>query len=115
MKETMPTSSNFHTEYLEVTQHWHNLSEKYAGGDALLTRLYDGWEICETVWREDHWFAGMRAVTIYHFEIKRGDDREILPVVNNPYVNRLIVRAPRLQVQDIVERDTHREESSANQ
>lgn len=82
---------NFHVQYQNVTsQHWSYSSEKFAGGDNLLTALSRGWEIDETVHLKRHWFAGMRCIEIYHFTIIR-DDRTIdMAVVNNPYVNRFI-------------------------
>lgn len=82
---------NFHVQYLNITsQHWSYSSEKYAGGDHLLTALERGWEVSETVKLERHWFAGMRCIEIYHFTIQRGDKTIDMPVVNNPYVTRFI-------------------------
>ena len=85
------TSSNFHVDYVDVTQHWHSKSQKYAGGDCLVTLFFNGWEIL-SVSREYHWFAGMRSVSIYYFELARGAERITMPVIHTPYVTALIHR-----------------------
>lgn len=110
MKITTPPPSNFHVEYLDVAQHWHGPSELYAGGDALLTRLYEGWQLGNTVWREEHWFAGMRSVTVYHFDLNKGEEQTTIPVINNPFVHRLVQRLPQEQIIPITEREEHHEE-----
>lgn len=82
---------NFHVQYQDITsQHWSFSSERFAGGDHLLTALARGWAIEETVTLKKHWFAGMRAVEIYHFTIERGDMVVDMPVISNPYVYRFI-------------------------
>lgn len=82
--------TNFHVQYMDVTsQHWHPKSEHYAGGDNLITAIEHGWSIdkCKLV---QHWYAGMRSVKIYEFSLQRGDDSMLMPVINNPYVERYI-------------------------
>lgn len=82
--------SNFHMQYLDVNhQHWHPGSERFAGGDQLLTAVYKGWEISDCV-LVTHWYAGMRAVKIYNFSLKRGDQHMMMPVIDNPYIQRII-------------------------
>lgn len=83
-------SSDFHVDYRDVTQHWHPQSQRYAGGDSLLTALDEGWEMSDTIVRREHWFAGMRSVTVYQFEMTRGDEKMTMSVINTPYVTRLI-------------------------
>lgn len=82
--------TNFHVQYLDVTsQHWNPQSAAFAGGDHLMTALKNGWDIvkCEET---QHWYAGMRSVTIYRFELERGNDHMCMPVLTNPAVSRLI-------------------------
>ena len=93
--------SNFHVEYMDVLCHWHPGSASHAGGDALITALHDGWAMGDQVTEEIHWYAGMRQVTIYHFKLTRGDKTMIMPVVNNPYVTRMIKQSE----MDIVSRE----------
>jgi hypothetical protein len=81
---------NFHVEYLDVTQHWCPLSEKYAGGDALLTAVDEGWNMGSRVICEEHWFAGMRLTRVFHIELHRNGERRIMPVLHNPYVDRML-------------------------
>jgi hypothetical protein len=82
-------SSNYHVDYVDVTQHWHSQSQPFAGGDSLVTAIFDDWLIT-SVSRETHWFAGMRSVSVYTFELKRGDETQIMPVIHTPYVTSLI-------------------------
>ena len=83
-------TNNYHVEYLEVTQHWHSQSEPYAGGDALVTMLTEGWRICHDVYVEDRFFAGLRSVSVYHLELERDGQRIKMPVIRNPYINRVV-------------------------
>ncbi|RMF79092.1 MAG: hypothetical protein D6737_12720 [Chloroflexi bacterium] len=94
---TQYTMGDLNVDYPEVNRHWHENSESYAGGDCLLTALRDGWVISDTVFREEHWHAGVRLVTVYHFTLKRGDETCVMPVVTNPYIHRL-VRSSSLEV-----------------
>lgn len=90
-------STNFHVEYMDVVQHWHSESQPFAGGDSLLTALYDGWEMSDIVVREEYWFAGMRSVKVYHFELSRGDEIMVMPIIDTPYLTR-IIQSSQLQV-----------------
>lgn len=89
--------TNFHVEYMDVFSHWHPASARYAGGDHLLTSLYQGWEPVRTVRCEQHWYAGMRSVSVYLFELRRGDEKMLMPVIHNPYVSR-VIRSQNLSV-----------------
>jgi hypothetical protein len=83
--------SNYHTQYNDLTsQHWSSKSEHFAGGDNLITAIEWDWGIekCALV---THWFAGMRGVRVYEFTLVKGDERIVMPVLNNPYVERFII------------------------
>lgn len=103
-----PTPKNYHVQYLDVTHHWSPRSEAFAGGDALLTALQRGWEVANTVEEEKYWHADVRAVSVYRFTLRRGDQEIIMPVIENPYVTRMLFMEPF----DVVERD---EESAQRQ
>lgn len=83
-------SSNFHADYVDVTQHWSAISEVYAGGDSLITAFHNGWEIVGEITREEKWFAGMRSAVLYHIPLRRNEIEVVMPVLNNPYVNRIM-------------------------
>ncbi len=104
-------SSDFHVDYMDVTQHWHPHSQQYAGGDHLLTALYRGWQMDEVIFREEHWFAGMRHVVVYYFELTRDDDAMTMPVISTPFVTRLI-RNSEVQVLAIEESKRRRERAA---
>jgi hypothetical protein len=83
--------SNFHVQYFDVTsQHWNPSSARFAGADNLLTAMDQGWEISECV-QVTHWYAGMRSVRIYEFQLHRGDEKMMMPVIDNPYVERFVI------------------------
>lgn len=83
-------SMNLHAYYPDMMQYWSPTSEKFATGGALLTRLRKGWQISNICYAEEFWHAGTRPVVVYHFDLMRGDETETIPVLNNPYVTRMI-------------------------
>jgi hypothetical protein len=94
---------NFHVEYMDATQHWCATSEKYAGGDCLATALNRGWQMSPVIKRETRWYAGNRFVYLYHFTLTRETDEMVMPVITNPFIERLIAQ-PALELQTIEER-----------
>lgn len=84
-------TSNYHADYLDVTQHWNKNSESYAGGDALVTLLLNGWKLDSNVSVETKWYTGMRQGLIYHMVLVRDDEKITIPVINNPYITRLVI------------------------
>jgi hypothetical protein len=91
-------SPNYHVDYMDVAQHWHAKSEPYAGGDALVTMLAQGWQMQRDVYVENREFAGMRSVSVYHITLERDGQRMTVPVVRNPYINRIIRTGPFRQI-----------------
>lgn len=82
------------TQYPHISQHWSYSSERYAGGDNLLTAIERGWTIDPRVELHRHWFAGMRCIEIYHFTIRRADVVADMAVLGNPYVTRFLASQP---------------------
>lgn len=93
-----PDTPNSHVEYMDVAQHWHPHSEPYAGGDALVTLLAQGWTMRRDVYVEKSEFAGLRYVSVYHIELERDGEVIKMPVVRNPYINRVIRTGPYRQI-----------------
>lgn len=83
-------SPNYHMDYMDVTQHWHPGSEAYAGGDALLTMISRGWQMQRDVYVEKRDFAGMRSVSVYIVVLERDGEQIEMPLLRNPYINRLL-------------------------
>ncbi len=83
-------SNNEHYSYSETTRHWSPVSEKFAGGDALITALRRSWKLHGPVYQEDHWQSGARLVTVYHVELRCEEGTMTMPVITNPYVLRLL-------------------------
>jgi hypothetical protein len=77
-----------------MSRHWCPQSQRYAGGDALLTYLYDGWEIRDEVYYEEYWQGGARRMFIYDFVLVNADQRVTMHVIDNPFVERLLRELP---------------------
>lgn len=92
MAKTKPMNvSNFHAQYSDLTsQHWHPNSETYAGGDNLITALEKEWQIDDCKLTR-HWYAGMRSVRLYEFTLSKGERTVVMPVLDNPYVERFVI------------------------
>ncbi|MEZ4669328.1 MAG: hypothetical protein R3E39_15595 [Anaerolineae bacterium] len=65
--------------------------KSFAGGDSLATALITGWKISDTVAMDIFWCAGSRQVLVYYFRLSRDDETMLMPVLGNPYVDRLLV------------------------
>jgi hypothetical protein len=85
-------NKNYHVQYLDVTSQYWNPREGFAGGDHLLTALDAGWEVADCV-EEVVWYTGARSVSLFHFTLTRKGEKMVMPVVNNPYVDRFITQA----------------------
>lgn len=100
-------STDLHVEYPDMTRHWHPLSERFAGGDALLTALQRGWEISGTIWADEFWHGGSRLTIIFYMTLVRGDEQMTMPVLTSPWVRR-VMKKWALQVRPMSERDEKR-------
>ncbi|MBW4436494.1 MAG: hypothetical protein KME04_05135 [Pleurocapsa minor GSE-CHR-MK-17-07R] len=80
-------SADFHVDYSDIHRHWDPHSEHFAGGDALITAIQQGWQLIEPVYKEDFWAAGTRVV-VYHSILERGDETMVMPVLTNPFIRR---------------------------
>ena len=78
---------------LDVPRHWHPQSQAYAGGDCLLHALDRGWRVGEIVHSSQCSF-GNRRTLIHYFELQCGDETMVMPVISNPYLERLLAASP---------------------
>ncbi len=79
-------------EDIGVYRHWHGQSEKFTGGDSLATAIFLGWSFNPLVLVDTYWHFGTRQVHVYHFELRRGSETMSMPVLGNPFVDRMIVQ-----------------------
>lgn len=79
------------TDYLDVSQHWSASTEAYAGGDVLITFLLEGWLFMHAQ-KEVIWFGVNRRTTMYHVTLYRDGMTFNLPVLENPYIKRIIMQ-----------------------
>ena len=75
---------------IDTRRHWSPSSQPYAPADVLLRYLAEGWQISPIVGLEEHVHAGARRVAVYHFEVTKDGQQQILPVQSNPVVRRLL-------------------------
>ncbi|MBZ0300848.1 MAG: hypothetical protein K8J31_13945 [Anaerolineae bacterium] len=80
------------TSHINLTRHWCPLSQPYAGVDALLSFLNDGWMIEDDIGCDEHWLGGTRRILVYHFVLTNLDDVVTMPVLRNPVLDRLLTR-----------------------
>lgn len=83
--------TDLHFAYQDIYRHWHAASEHYTGGDALNTALDEGWNISNVVSFQEIQHMGARGTIVYHFDLTRNDEAVTMPVVGNPYVDRLVL------------------------
>lgn len=77
-------------EDLPFYRHWHPDSEPYTGGDSLATALADGWQLTALPRYQVYRFDSRRHVHLYFFELERLGEHRTMPVLANPFVERLI-------------------------
>lgn len=81
---------SYSSSYLDVSQHWSAISETYAGGDVLVTYLQNDWIFTRIINEEKVWFGGNRKTTVYHVELYKDGLKKNIPVLENPYIKRII-------------------------
>ena len=85
---------NFHVQYPDVNRHWSPRSEEFAGADCLVTAMMRGWDVDDHVGHEQIAHGVARIVNVYHFRLQKGDRQMVMPVLENPYVTRLLFTSP---------------------
>jgi hypothetical protein len=90
MAGTAPSFIEMELRSGDTRRHWSPSSQVYAPADVLLQYLAEGWTISPVVGLEEHWHAGVRRVDVYHFELNKGEQAQVLPVQSNPVVRRLM-------------------------
>lgn len=79
-----------HETYTRVDRHWCRASEQYTGADSLLTAQRNGWQLIGVAYREVFALRGGRYIHVYHFDLCRRDHTMRMPIIENPFVLRLI-------------------------
>lgn len=87
---TIYTPKGSHEHYTSTDRHYCPKTETYTGADSLLTAQRNGWHLVGVAYRETIIFGGGRHTCIYHFELHRLGETLMMPIVENPYVGRLI-------------------------
>ena len=79
-----------HRHTTDMSRHWCPRSQRFTGGDALLTYLDNGWEVYNEVTYEEYWQGGARRMFIYEFVLIKGGQHVRMRVIDNPFVERLM-------------------------
>lgn len=79
-----------HPHSIDLSCHWCPRSQRYAGGDALLTYLHNGWDVHDEIYREEYWHGGSRRVLIYYFILVNNGACVTMRVLSNPVIERLL-------------------------
>jgi hypothetical protein len=90
MAGTTPAFIEMELRSNDTRRHWSPSSQTYAPADVLMQYLTEGWTASPVIGLEEHWHAGVRRVDIYHFELFKDEQVQLLPVQSNPIVRRLI-------------------------
>lgn len=85
-----------------MRSHWHAQSEPFTGGDSLLVLLQRGWRFSVDFVHREYFRIKDRWITVYHFYLKRRQQRRVMRVIHNPFIDRLIAEH-RLHVEPLDE------------
>lgn len=79
-------------QHADSLRHWCPHSEKYSGGDSLISALEDGWTFTGRVHSQRYWLrGGARFMVVHTFKLRRGNTVALMNVIDNPYVSRLVL------------------------
>lgn len=79
-------------EDVDVYRHWHPQSQTFGGGDVLATFMLLGWTLKSAVFVDTYWLFGQRQVRVFHFELVLDGNSMSVPVIGNPFVDRMIAQ-----------------------
>jgi hypothetical protein len=88
---TINNPQGMHEYYTLTDRHWHAGSEPYTGGDSLLTAIRNGWQLLNLAYEQIIQLRGGRTVHVIYFQFIQSSERITMPVVVNPFVERLLV------------------------
>ena len=88
---TINNPQGMHEYYTATDRHWHAGSEPYTGGDSLLTAIRNGWNLLNLAYEHKMELRGGRTVCVYYFQLIRSSERIVMPVVENPFIERLLI------------------------
>lgn len=87
----MFTLEGTHEYFTRTKRHWSARSEAYTGADSLLTAQRLGWQVQGLAYREQFMLSGGRHTTLYHVKLVRGTKNIFMPIVDNPFLQRIFV------------------------
>ena len=79
---------DFHA--ISKTGHWCPYSQDYAGAHNLLWALDQGWQLGPEARRVDYPTSTPCSVAVFYFTLHRDRNQMVMPVIDTPYLVRLI-------------------------
>ena len=99
--------SDYYSSDRTLPCHWCPLSQPYAGVDALLGCLDEGWEIMGDVYFDEHWFGEARRICVYRFDLRRHNHCVTMRVVWNPMLDRLLALLPQKRLSSVCQQNSN--------
>ncbi|MEM9951363.1 MAG: hypothetical protein AAF846_07180 [Chloroflexota bacterium] len=92
-----------HDKYTEVDRHFDPKSEVYTGADSLITAQRNGWKLVNIAYEERVTMRSGRYATLYYFKLTRSDNKMIMPIIANPFIERMLI-SRRMLIKSLTER-----------
>lgn len=92
-----------HDKYTDIDRHFDPKSEVYTGADSLITAQRKGWRLINIAYEERVNMRSGRYTTLYYFKLIRDDDKMIMPIIANPFIDGMI-NARRIVLKSLTER-----------
>jgi hypothetical protein len=87
---TIYNPEGIYQRYTTDDRHWCPRSESYTGADSLITAQRNGWQMIGLAYQQQILLRGGRYTTLYYFELERAGEHVLMPIVNNPFVTRML-------------------------
>ena len=81
-----------HSHYTDTDRHFAPKSEIYTGADSLITAQRNGWRLVNIAYEEAVQMRGGRYTSLYYFKLVRGNEKMVMPIVANPFIERMLMR-----------------------
>jgi hypothetical protein len=93
-KNSMPVYNphGSHRSYTETDRHFAPHSETYTGADSLITAQQQGWSLINIAYEQEIEMHGGRSTSLYYFKLLRGSEKMVMPIVANPFIERMLIR-----------------------
>lgn len=92
-----------HNRHTDADRHFDPKSEVYTGADSLITAQRNGWKLINIAYEERIVMRSGRYTTLYYFKLTRNDEKIIMPIISNPFIDNMI-NTRRILLKSLTER-----------